>query len=83
MRAYLRMLPRLRADESLLEMTRTAMGSGRLESADAGPIHRRWVQTSEGAARVAAEKATPAILAAHGIGVTRVPRTPPVPETPQ
>jgi len=47
-RAHLIMLPRLRADESLLSMQRTALGSGTMKSGPAHALAAAWVREVRG-----------------------------------
>jgi hypothetical protein len=69
------MLPRLRAEESMLAAERIAVGTGSLKSSVARSIRRGWERqrTGEGAEAARAARATPAALGAIGIGyrVTR------------
>jgi hypothetical protein len=66
------MLPRLRAEESMLEAERLAVGTGSLRPEKSKAILARWRRQVQ-----ADVKATPApreLLAAAGIGVREVPR---------
>lgn len=63
------MLPRLEAEQSILEAERLAIGFGRLAPKDARDVLSRW-QRATGAARIVkAAKATPQVLAGFGIGL--------------
>lgn len=73
-RAYLAMLPRLTAEESLQAAERTAMGSGALKKSAYQSVHRRWVRAAaHGMTRPVRPRGAvdPAALAAMGIGVRR------------
>ena len=73
-KASLRMIPRLVAEESLLEAHRIAYGTGSLEKAAARDTYRQW-QAAAGIERRRPPRATADTLAALGIGVHRVPVT--------
>jgi hypothetical protein len=62
------MLPRLTAEQSLLERERIAMGTGAINEPE--KVLRAWTQQASGGTRPQrAAKATPDVLAAMGIGV--------------
>lgn len=73
------MLPRLRAEESLLESNRTALGSGVLSREDASKLGSRWERVANNQGGPTAQRATPQVLGAMGIGVRRVATPPPEP----
>ncbi len=67
----LTMQPRLQAEESILESSRVAMGTGSLKAEDADATAKRW----DAAANPDAEPSKPkpaAALMGHGIPVRRV-----------
>jgi len=66
-RACLVMMPRLEAEESLLQADRVGIGTGSFEKSTARRILQRWDELRRGPAP-AAKKATPAALAGAGIG---------------
>lgn len=71
------MLPHLRAEESQLAATRTAMGTGSLTKDDARRVQRDWARDT-GASRQKAQKLPLSMLPAIGIGfhVVEKPITP-------
>lgn len=73
-KASLRMIPRLVAEESLLEAHRIAYGTGSLEKDAARATWRQW-QDAAGMERRRPPRATTETLAALGIGVHQVPVT--------
>jgi len=72
-RAHVEMLPRLQAEESLLTARRVAVGSGSMSSKDARSTQADWLRTIEPHTARARQKASPADLAAMGIGYHIVP----------
>lgn len=74
-RMCLRAIPRLRAEESLIEATSTAVGSGVLKKGAAKATIERWTREANGGRRVrraARRDGKPRNLSAVGIAV--VPR---------
>lgn len=69
MRAYLTMLPRLRAEEMLEASNAMALGSGALRPMEAARLRRELMRQTGGRSAV---PATPMALAAMGIAVTVV-----------
>ena len=66
-KAFLAMAPRLRAEESQIEATRAAMGSGFIPADTKRAIERTWAE--EAAGHRDAARPTAAGLAGIGIGV--------------
>ncbi len=69
-RACLRMLPRLHAEEALRVSERVAVGSGTLPREARAPLIHGWIRAARG--QQSPERATPADLGRAGIGVHRV-----------
>jgi hypothetical protein len=72
-RASLAMLPRLQAEEALLVVQATALGTGSLKPGEARQVRDRLVRAA-GHRRAPAQRMTPEGLAAIGIGFREVPR---------
>ena len=73
-RSSIAMLPRLQAEESILAVNRTALGSGSLAKDDARALSRTWSKAANGgqeqpAIRISTDD--PAKLKDLGIGVKR------------
>jgi hypothetical protein len=47
--SYIEMLPRLQAEESLLEVARIGIGTGSMEKQMRSKIHRQWVRDAQSA----------------------------------
>jgi hypothetical protein len=69
-RASLTMMPRLQAEEALLAVQVTALGTGSLKPGDARAVRDRLARAAGRRAR--AHRATPEGLAAMGIGFREV-----------
>jgi hypothetical protein len=69
--AHLAMMPGLRAEESLLAVTRTALGSGCVEKREARELLREWERTIYRAKRRRhpGSSTDPVKLASSGVGV--------------
>jgi hypothetical protein len=72
LRACVVMLPRLQAEEALLGVTATALGTGSVKSTEARATMDRLQRAADGPRRRAVP-ASPAQLATMGIGVREVP----------
>lgn len=72
--AAAQLLPRLVAEESLLQSARIAVGTGSLKEDDARGITSEWVRLTEQARRVVVRRPSAADLAAIGVGLIEVPR---------
>jgi hypothetical protein len=73
LRACVVMLPRLQAEEALLGVTATALGTGSLKSAEArSTMDRLSSAVAGGSGRSRAVPAHPGVLAEMGIGVREV-----------
>lgn len=68
------MLPRLTAEESLLEGQRVMVGTGAAKQHQLRSVVSRWARDVNGGLREKAIPATPANLAAMGIRVRKVTR---------
>ena len=77
MRAYLKMLPRLQAEEQIAAVRTAALGAGTYPAGDQERLLRE-LDRRAGGDRPRVKKARPADLAAMGIGIIG-----PVPETSQ
>lgn len=74
-RAHVRMMPRLEAEESLLVAQRVALGSGSYKKDDARRLTHRWTNQARGP-RISESAAAvnPRELAGMGIGFRRRPK---------
>lgn len=68
-RRYLRMIPVLQAEESLMVAARVALGSGVLKRADARALQRQWERRTGRPSRRDRPPTDPRQLAALGIGL--------------
>lgn len=73
-RACMRMLPRLQAEEAIEAAERVGVGSGAYSEADQNAIMSRWRAAQQPAGQPGVARATPQLLARTGIGFRRVPR---------
>jgi len=72
-RAYAAALPRLRAEESLVERDRISVGSGILKPHQSRQIQDRWIREVRSEDR-AMRPASPSELSAMGFGYQKVKR---------
>jgi hypothetical protein len=66
---YLRMIPVLTAEESLLSASRIALGSGTMKRGDARALQRAWERQTGRAKRDRRRVADPSAMGALGIAV--------------
>ena len=76
--ASLAALPRLEAEESILAMTRVAMGTGSFKEETSRQIRKDWVRTAEGPQPIEKAVAAPRALPGMGFGSRRVKRAKPI-----
>lgn len=74
-RAYSRMIPRLKAEESIEAVRRTGVGTGSLSADASAATIAGWEQTIGVASRYVVQRPTAAAFAGMGFGIRRVPKT--------
>lgn len=69
--AFIEMLPRLQAEESLERSTEAGVGSGTWKPANSRKQVNDWIRAASAGRRRRAVRATPGALASMGIGVVK------------